>query len=266
MINLNKREKIEHPYPIFVVENIFDENFLTEIIDQFPKYENFIKFKKTMVNRRFLSNDNPDFYDFIKKNIFWQRLYKEINSQEFYDKILNILVDANSENFSHFSKLKLNQTFHKKNKLNYNLSYYIKELTQKVPRNKIFNYLRFLSKKTLYKNYRSNEEFCYLRFDISSASNGYFRNPHKDSDGTILAFLIYLEDQINIGGFGGEFVVHNQNMEIFKKFVPKKNQALFFLSNQNSFHSVSKIINANGWRKFIYGGYTSTDKNIWTRK
>jgi len=114
MINLNKRKKIEHPYPIFVVENIFDENFLTEIIYQFPKYENFIKFKKTMVNRRFLSNDNPDFYDFIKKNIFWQKLYKEVNSQEFYDKILNILVDANSENFSNFSKLKLNQTFHKK--------------------------------------------------------------------------------------------------------------------------------------------------------
>ena len=263
MINLDKKEIIKYPYPIFVVENILEENFLTEIIDEFPKYENFIKFKKTMVNRRILSNDNPEFYEFIKKNFFWQSFYKEINSQEFYDKILNILVNNNSKNFSHFSKLKFNQTFYKKNKINYNLSFYIKELTQKIPQNKIFNILRFLSKKFLYKNIKFDEEFCYLRFDISSASNGYFRNPHKDSDGTILAFLIYLEDQTNIGGNGGEFVIHDQNMEIFKTFAPKKNQALFFLSNQNSFHSVSRIVNANGWRKFVYGGYTSIDKNIW---
>ena len=67
MINLDKKEIIDYPYPIFIVENILEENLLTEIIDQFPKYENFIKFKKTMVNRRILSNDNPDFYEFIKK-------------------------------------------------------------------------------------------------------------------------------------------------------------------------------------------------------
>ena len=141
MINLDKREKIEHPYPILVVENILEESFLTEIIGQFPKYENFIKFKKTMGNRRFLSNDNPDFYEFIKKNNFWDEFYKEINSQEFYNKILNFLVDEKSENLIHFSKLKFNETYYRKNKLNYNLSFYTKELTQKIPRNKIFNLL-----------------------------------------------------------------------------------------------------------------------------
>ena len=161
MINLDKREKIEHPYPILVVENILEESFLTEIIGQFPKYENFIKFKKTMGNRRFLSNDNPDFYEFIKKNNFWDEFYKEINSQEFYNKILNFLVDEKSENLIHFSKLKFNETYYRKNKLNYNLSFYTKELTQKIPRNKIFNLLRFLSKKILYKHDKSKEGGCY---------------------------------------------------------------------------------------------------------
>ena len=52
-------------------------------------------------------------------------------------------------------------------------------------------------------------------------------------------------------------------MKIEKSFIPKKNKALFFLSNKNSYHSVSKIVGAQGWRKFVYGGYTSINKNIW---
>ena len=129
---------------------------------------------------------------------------------------------------------------------------------------KFFNFLRKHTKQLFYKDYTENKG-VYLRFDISSASNGYFRLPHTDSDGTIFAFLVYLEDQINIGGDGGEFVINDKNLNTFKSIKPKKNKALFFLSNTESFHSVSKISNAKGWRKFIYGGFTSTDKKIWSK-
>ena len=145
----------------------------------------------------------------------------------------------------------------------FNLNHYLKELTQITPRNSFFNFFREITKKITYKKKTKNS--CFLRFDISSASNGYRRNPHKDSDGTIIAFLIYLEDKSKIGGIGGDFIINDNLFNKIEVLEPKKNKAVFFLSNNNSFHSVSEMKLANGWRKFIYGGFTSLDKLIWSR-
>ena len=55
-----------------------------------------------MVNRHFLSNENPDFYNYINKNKSWLEFYKNVNSKEFFDKIINLLVDKNSEDYKNF--------------------------------------------------------------------------------------------------------------------------------------------------------------------
>ena len=90
--------------------------------------------------------------------------------------------------------------------------------------------------------YKSNlSDGVYLRFDISSASNGYFRTPHTDSDGTILAFLVYLEDQINIGGTGGEFVINDINHNKIKSISPKKIKHYFFCQTKNLFILYQKL-------------------------
>lgn len=262
MINLNKTKIFQNPFPILVVENFFEDNFLDLLLKEFPKNEEFIFFKKTMVNRRFLSNDNPDFYNYINKNKNWSKFYKLINSSDFYKKILNLLlVDKNF--FNKITEVPFHKNLYKKDKFNFNLSYYLREMTQQMPRNRLVNYLRKYTKKIINKN-NKNKNHIYLRFDISSASNGYHREPHTDSDGTIFAFLVYLEDQKNIGGSGGELIIHDKDLKISKIFTPKKNKAIFFLSNQSSYHSVSKIIDAKGRRNFIYGGYSSVNKNIWS--
>lgn len=261
MFNLDKYEKFTTPYPVLIVDNFFDKNFLENLINEFPKTSQFMNFKKTMVNRRFLSNDNPKFFEYIKDNKFWLKFYETINCNDFYHQVLNLLVTKNENNFKLFDQPYLSD-FNRMNLIKFNLSYYFRELTQKIPRNKFFNVSRKIVKKILY-NRKKNQDSIYLRFDISSASNGYFRSPHRDSDGTILAFLVYLEDQINIGGKGGDFIINDSQFNIFKSIKPKKNKALFFLSNEKSYHSVSKICNAIGWRKFIYGGFTSTCKNLW---
>ena len=261
MLNFKNIIKVDYPYPALIIENIFEEKFLENLVVEFPNHKEFIKYKKTMVNRRFLSNDNPDFYNYINKNHNWHEFYQYINSSETYKKILKLLLGDKNTFEKEFYNLKFYKEFYKKNKLSFNFSFILRELVQKIPRNRLSDFIRYFSKKIIYK--KNSQNGNYLRFDISAASNGYFREPHRDSDGTILAFLIYLEDQVNIGGSGGEFIVHDKNMKISKIFTPKKNKALFFLSNKNSYHSVSKIIGAKGWRKFVYGGYTSIDKNIW---
>lgn len=263
MINFSKSKKINHPYPILIIEDFFEEHCLKKIIEEFPSFNKFIKFKKTMVNRRFLSNENPDFFSYINKNKTWEEFYKIVNSKEFYSKILNLLVDDSSKEYSKFSNLIYNEQLNKKNKIMFNLNHYLKELTQITPRNSFFNFFREITKKITYNKKTKNS--CFLRFDISSASNGYRRNPHKDSDGTIIAFLIYLEDKSKIGGIGGDFIINDNLFNKIEVLEPKKNKAVFFLSNNNSFHSVSEMKLANGWRKFIYGGFTSLDKLIWSR-
>lgn len=263
MINLEKIEILKKPYPIIIVEDFFEEKFFENIIGEFPSFDEFIKFKKTMVNRRFLSNDNPDFYNYIDKKKSWFQLYNKINNYDFYKKILDLLLD-NKKYEDQIYKLIFYDTFYKKNKVKFNLAYYLREITQIIPRIKIFNHLRNFTKNLFYKDHGNNNG-VYLRFDISSASNGYFRTPHTDSDGTIFAFLVYLEDQTNIGGSGGDFIINDEKLNIIKSIKPKKNKAIFFLSNKNSYHSVSKICNANGWRKFIYAGFTCTNKKIWSK-
>ena len=259
MINFSKSKIINYPYPILIVDNFFEDKFLNDLLNQFPKYKDFIKYKKVMGNRRFLSNDNPNFFKYIDNNKYWLKFYQEINSKKFYKKILKNLVHQDLQLKKNLSRLKFNKDFHKKNKFIFNLTFYIKEFTKLIPKNKFFNKIKIMIKNTFYEKKKDD---CYLRFDLSAASNEYYREPHCDSDGTILAFLIYLEDQKNIGGQGGNFIIHKKNKTIFKSIKPKKNTAVFFLSNKNSIHSVSKITNAIGWRKFIYGGYTSMNKYI----
>ena len=263
MINLNKIEKFINPYPIVVVDNFFNDEFLKKILDDFPTFKEFIKFKKTMVNRHFLSNENPDFFSYINKHRSFEEFYYKINSSLFYNDILNLLVDKNSLEYKKFKNLNFNQNYFVKKKFEFNLIHYFRQFTQLLPRNNFLNILRNKTKSLLYKK-KNGINTYYLRLDISSASDGYNRKPHKDSDGTIIAFLIYLEDKDKIGGSGGNFIVNDNNMNNIIELEPKKNRAVFFLSNSNSYHSVSEMKNTKEWRKFIYGGFTSVDKNIWS--
>ena len=263
MINFKNTKIYKKPFPIYEVNNFFDDSELEKIITAFPHYNEFIKFKKTMGNRRFLSNDNPDFFNFINKKKIWKKFYNLINTQVFFLNILkNFKKISNNKQINKFEKLKYNTKLYKKNYLNFVLSYISREFTQLLPRNKFLNFFRQKIKDILFKK-KENSQELFLRFDISSAFNGYSRESHRDSDGTIIAFLIYLEDYKNIGGSGGEFIIHDKNQRVIKKIKPKKNKAIFFLSNENSFHSVSRIIKAKSWRKFLYGGYTANNKNIW---
>ena len=221
MINLRDYQKFDEPYPMIIFDNFFEENFLKKILKEFPSFEEFIKFKKTMVNRRFLSNENPEFYKYIDINKSWKEFYENVNSKVFFQEILNLLVDNSSNDHKKFTSLIYKENLYGKNHVKFNLMYFFRELTQAIPRNRIANFFRVNIKNTL-KLTNSNKNNCYLRLDISSASNGYNRKPHKDSDGTIIAFLIYLEDKNNIGGTGGNFIINDNSMKKLRELEPKK--------------------------------------------
>ena len=116
MINIKNFKKLDQPYPIAIIDNFFDDNDLNKITNEFPSFDAFIKFKKTMVNRRILSNENPDFYKFIEKNKSWIKFYEIINSQNFFYRILKLLVENNSHEYKKFLELNFNKEFNQKKK------------------------------------------------------------------------------------------------------------------------------------------------------
>ncbi len=114
MINIENFEKLDQPYPIAIVDDFFNDNDLNKITNEFPSYDDFTKFKKTMVNRHILSNENPEFYKFIEINKSWVKFYEIINSHNFFLRILKILTGNNSYEYKKFLELNFNKEFNQK--------------------------------------------------------------------------------------------------------------------------------------------------------
>lgn len=117
------------------------------------------------------------------------------------------------------------------------------------------------------EDFRLGEE-CGLHIDWSSATDGYVREIHRDTNKRIFNFLIFFNDK---DWKGGDFVVHSSDdvsgnlpqqiwndkaLPIHKTVEAAKNKGFFFLSTPNSYHSVSKQFETKTPRKFIYGAYS----------
>ena len=101
----------------------------------------------------------------------------------------------------------------------------------------------------------------------------YKKEVHRDSDSRIIVFLIYLNSfpQNNEQQTGGNFrflyklnkegenlAQPNENScELIKSIKPEIGKMFIFLNENDSYHAVSKIKNLDGFRHFIYGGYTN---------
>jgi len=119
---------------------------------------------------------------------------------------------------------------------------------------------------------------CFTHIDWSSASDGYVREIHRDTDKRIWNFLIFFNDK---DWDGGDFLIHSSDDEngtlphqiwdknqlpVYKTFEAKKNRGLFFLSTPDSYHSVSKQLNTKTPRKFIYGSYSYRNGDVFRKR
>ena len=119
---------------------------------------------------------------------------------------------------------------------------------------------------------------CFTHIDWSSATDGYVREIHRDTDKRIWNFLIFFNDK---DWDGGDFLIHSSDkavgnlphqiwdkdaLPIHKTVEAKKNLGLFFLSTPNSYHSVSKQFNTRSPRKFIYGSYSYQNGDVFKKR
>lgn len=123
----------------------------------------------------------------------------------------------------------------------------------------------------------SLQDDCFLHIDWSSATDGYVREIHRDTDRRIWNFLIFFNDK---DWEGGDFLIHSSDtlskldqqiwdlnaLPVHEVVEAKKNLGLFFLSTPDSYHSVSKQFNTNNPRKFIYGSYSKRQGDVFKKR
>jgi len=223
--------------------------------------------------RKLIANTSLDFQYLRKDSESWNLLAEKIESNEFIEEILSELgINPKKFKYTKFYSTLSNITF--LNKLRE------KSLGQVRNSNPLVLILwsfysfsvRFFafvySKFTMFFGFKLAELF----YDASSASNGYSREIHRDSDSRIFVFLIYLNSlKMSKLSSGGELCTHvyigNDSQDpppqpslndapIDNSIAPEMGSLIFFENKRDAYHSVSKMEGYEGERFFIYGSLT----------
>ena len=220
------------PFPHIIVDNIFDEKLYNILKNNFPKKELFDVNSKCMGGRYRIGNEQKTFWDFLDKTPSWALLYKSLNNINFIKLLLDPYKEfINTNSFLDYDSIKCDEE-------------------------RAWNNCN--SKGKLSDEILNNPSNLELSFDISIAGDGYKREIHHDMPHRFFNFLIYFQDANDVGGEGGELSLYNNDLSPYNTFKPMDNKAIFFLSTPQSWHSVNKMSNTKKWRKFMYGGYSSS--------
>ena len=216
LINWKKGSEESYPYPHCVVEQVFPEDALDALLDDWP--QNIHRMNTVMGGRHICGSRSQVFQNLLENSSAWKQVWQELNDVEFLRDVLKHYAEPLAD-----WQCQLN---HENIDLDDNAVVYM---------------------------------------DLSAAGKGYKREIHRDSDLRVWNFLVFLNDP---GAIGGEFVIHSsdrlrkfkqQHWKVHRKikehrrFAPRRNLGIFFLSTPNSYHSVTEIVEVREERKFIYG-------------
>jgi hypothetical protein len=255
-----------------IIDNFLTEDLCKNLISDAEKLIKDNDFSKIHGNRKSLVNSNLNFRKLTDNSKSWKELESIINSQSF--------LELCCEKLSIKKKLVLKEFFKPNNhsKLFKKYKAISGSSVNKISTFALCKYLIMRLFRDLLRNLRFSKFFfpfkipIELLFDYSKAGNGYEREIHRDSDGRIIVFLLYLNSfpKNNTEQTGGTLDLYKlsketknlsqpdkNSCELIKSVKPELGKMLIFLNKNDSYHAVSKIKNLNGSRYFIYGGYTA---------
>jgi hypothetical protein len=111
----------------------------------------------------------------------------------------------------------------------------------------------------------------FLHFDVSSASNGYYRETHLDGSNRMVAGLVYFNFSKSPGATGGEFAIceptikttkrqlEPEEAKVIKLIVPEPGMVFCFLNDSRGYHGVPLMegFSASDKRYFCYFGIST---------
>lgn len=272
MIALSEAVRREAPYALVALDESLAPATLAALIHEFPSDAQANDFRNVMGGRRRLASDDLAFYDFLSVRPNWKRLYDHVNSVGFVDSVLELFAEDMRKRGCDLRR-----------PVEFDPAFMLRKAHRDARRKKLWR--RVLRKLGL--SWGAGDEPAasdsgdrvYVHFDISSATDGYSREVHRDMDNRIAAFLIYFSDASECGGDGGQFGVHRvlgevgdtplpaqpspELVETVELISPKRNLLLMFLSTPDSYHSVPMIQHARASRKFIYVGISADRPLNW---
>jgi len=287
-LDFSKAEYKLKPYPYFVFKQVFSEETIQSLKQQFPAA---LLSERSVVagGRRQLTNTSPEFYKFLAQSPCWGRVYREFNSEQFVNAVMASFQSEilRYQPLFELEKLEFDPKLFERQSNLRSVKYYqalshtkLLALSSK----QICKYLavrEYLRWRSKYEKLLNTGQFkVALSFDLSIAHEGYSREIHRDSDGRIAAMVVYLDD-FNTGD-GGSFIIHEhkirRQMEEYEpqpamdqalpvaEYNPRANLGLLFLNVPNAYHSVPVISKSGFLRKFFYLGITLVGKKAWKNR
>lgn len=250
------------PFPHIVKEGILDEEAFSSLQREFPDDALFDENLRHEWGggRINLVRGNPIFERFIKQSPAWDKLFHYVNSARFLDSMLELFgvhFASAGARYNHTDASFLDYV----EPLEYSHgghSPFLHRLAAKLHFRGIYDrIMRLLDSRSL-----------YVTFDIARSRSGYRIPPHTDNRNKLIIGLIYFNDIEELGGVGGEFLIHRhkqkmplnlyprypneEETEVVKRLKPRANVGVFELNCNNSYHSTTPLRLEHGYRRFLY--------------
>jgi len=235
------------PFPLFEMENFFDQEIYESLRKEFPDKSYFTK-SYYNGNKLCLDNKDPVFFKFIEQSKTWKSLYQTFNSEDTVKKIFNLL-SPDLKKIPQRKKIK-NIKFINQWNLDYKLKIY----------KRILNLI--------------GTRFVKILFEFSRMRNNSFIPPHCETKDKICALLIYFPaknvsefdknrlgtnfykrskdnldvwDSVILGESETKNFFKNYQRFYFSKFT--ENKVVGLIKSDNSWHDVPKLENLEEDRK-----------------
>ena len=222
-----------------------------------PKYVDIV-----MGGRSRLANDKPHFYNEGNLSKPQNQLYKVFNEESIVRQFLTLMVE-------------LFPLSSEKERIELVLKKGVFDVNGALKQSSIINRIRRLLFKTKFRIFFRPKYF--LHFDFSSATNGYYREPHLDGENRMLAGLIYFNFPSIESAKGGELGIYEPKFssnkrqllesecDLIELITPTEGDCICFLNDNTAYHGVPKMdgFPENEKRYFCYFGIsTEMIKNI----
>ena len=210
MLKLNNfKELIVDPYPVGIINPIFDKNMYDEMVSSFPSVDLFT-FRSELGGKSSLSSRFDKRYNkFIKENSIWSDFYQYINSDECFFKILKLLKNNHIDLYNSGHKF-----------INTNISF----------NNRIYKFIKKISLNKL--KLSSSPFYSKFEFSVMKGSGGHIL-PHTDSPRKIITIVINIvnENEWTEDWGGGTSIVRTKD----------KQKNYNYLNKQFEFNEVENI-------------------------
>jgi hypothetical protein len=188
---------------------------------------------------------------FVDGSDVWRSFYKQVNSREFVEGIIDLFDDSIRKTGGVFRTD----------------DWEFDESGPKVARSFRERLFRRFGVTTVLDRMRSafTQDALCVSFDIGWARDGYSTEIHTDNRNKLAAFLVYFNET---DGEGGEFLVHQlregleapddtrypreDEVDVTVRLSPRPKRGAIFLNCNRAYHSVSPLSGCTTPRQFLY--------------